>query len=134
MGAQELVDHLKNCRNAGAVIAGDGDLTDVVDTMLKAGWTADGVEYVEGKRVRYLVPPKPAITCGFSPNPLYHCQDPAATHVVADTPSGVVDMFSCSDETHLTVARRVGVTLEEHPATDACDGAHCRKGHGPSSE
>lgn len=57
MGAEELADHLKNCRDVDAVIAGDGNLDEVVNTMIAAGWTFDGVEYVEGKRVRYLVPP-----------------------------------------------------------------------------
>lgn len=40
--AGRLADHLKNCRNVDAVIAGDGNLDDVVSTMLA---------------VRYLVPP-----------------------------------------------------------------------------
>lgn len=57
MGAQELADHLKNCRKTDFVVAGDGNLDEVVETLLAAGWTPDGIEYVEGKRVRYLVPP-----------------------------------------------------------------------------
>jgi hypothetical protein len=57
MGAAELVEHLKECRKVDSVVAGDGDLTEVVASMLAAGWTYDGVEYVEGKRVRYLVAP-----------------------------------------------------------------------------
>lgn len=57
MGAAELADHLKNCRKVDAVIAGDGDLTETVETMLAAGWTYEGVEYVEGKRIRYLKAP-----------------------------------------------------------------------------
>jgi hypothetical protein len=57
MAAAELADHLKNCRKTDAVIAGDGNLDDVVSTMLAAGWTFGGIEYVEGKRVRYLVAP-----------------------------------------------------------------------------
>jgi len=44
MGAQELADHLKNCRQVDAVIAGDGSLDEVVDQMIDAGWTFDGVE------------------------------------------------------------------------------------------
>jgi hypothetical protein len=55
--AGRLADHLKNCRGVDAVIAGDGNLDEVVNTMIAAGWTFNGVEYVEGKRVRYLVPP-----------------------------------------------------------------------------
>lgn len=62
MGAEELADHLKNCRGVDAVIAGDGNLDEVVNTLIAAGWTFDGVEYVEGKRCRYLVPP-----AGWSP-------------------------------------------------------------------
>lgn len=57
MGAAELADHLKNCRQTDLVIAGDGDLTEVVEAMIRAGWTYSGVEYVEGKRCRYLTPP-----------------------------------------------------------------------------
>lgn len=57
MGAAELVDHLKNCRGVDAAIAGDGNLDEVVNTMIAAGWTYGGVEYAEGKRCRYLIPP-----------------------------------------------------------------------------
>jgi len=57
MGAAELVDHLKGCRKVDAVITGDGNLDDVVNTLIAAGWTSDGVEYVDGKRLRYLIPP-----------------------------------------------------------------------------
>jgi len=58
VGAAELAAHLKSCRQVDAVIAGDGDLTETVETMLAAGWTYEGVEYVEGKRVRYLRAPE----------------------------------------------------------------------------
>jgi hypothetical protein len=58
MGAAELADHLKNCRQVDAVIAGDGSLDEVVESMIAAGWTYSGVEYVEGKRVRYLSAPE----------------------------------------------------------------------------
>lgn len=58
MGAQELADHLKNCRKVDFVIAGDGNLDEVVETMLAAGWTYGSVEYVEAKRVRYLTAPE----------------------------------------------------------------------------
>ena len=57
MGAQELVEHLRDCRKVSALIAGDGNLDHVVDDLIAEGWTFDGVEYVEGKRVRYLLPP-----------------------------------------------------------------------------
>lgn len=57
MSAEELVGHLRDCRDVNAVIAGDGDLTDVIATMIAAGWKYSGTEYVEGKRVRYLIAP-----------------------------------------------------------------------------
>lgn len=57
MGAGELAAHLKDCRKVDAVVAGDGDLTSAVDALLAAGWTYDGTEYVEGKRIRYLISP-----------------------------------------------------------------------------
>lgn len=58
MGARELVEHLRDCREVDAVIAGDGDLTGVVGQLLAAGWTYSGTEYVEGKRVRYMIAPE----------------------------------------------------------------------------
>lgn len=57
MGADALTAHLRDCRKVDAVVAGDGDLTDMVTSLLAAGWTYEGTEYVGGKRVRYLVPP-----------------------------------------------------------------------------
>jgi hypothetical protein len=57
MGPEELVEHLRDYRGVDSVIAGDGDLTEVVESMLAAGWTYSGTEYVAGKRVRYLLAP-----------------------------------------------------------------------------
>lgn len=56
--AEMLAEHLKQCRQVDAVIAGDGDLTEVVETLIAAGWTYSGVEYAGGKRLRYLVAPE----------------------------------------------------------------------------
>jgi hypothetical protein len=57
MGAEELADHLKNCRGVDAAIVADGNADELVARMIAEGWRYEGVEYVEGKRVRYLVPP-----------------------------------------------------------------------------
>lgn len=59
MSAQELADHLKDCRGVGAVLAGDTgvDMTPTVEMLLADGWTYAGTEYVAGKRIRYLNPP-----------------------------------------------------------------------------
>lgn len=55
--ADRLVDHLVDCRDAGAAIVVDGNGDGVVATLIAAGWTYGGTEHVEGKRVRYLTPP-----------------------------------------------------------------------------
>ncbi len=57
MSAEDLVEHLAQCRDVSAAIVADGDATDLVQTLIDQGWTYEGVEYVAGKRVRYLVPP-----------------------------------------------------------------------------
>lgn len=56
-GASALVEHLAQCRGVDAAIVADGNADDLVDQLLTQGWTYEGVEYVAGKRVRYLVPP-----------------------------------------------------------------------------
>lgn len=74
MDAQEMADHLRGGHKVQGVIAGDGCLDDVAQTMLDAGWTCEGVEYIEGKRVRYMVAPgnlgemsAPEETLGYGP-------------------------------------------------------------------
>ena len=54
---QRLADHLVNCRKVDAAVVVNGSADDLVAQMIAAGWTYEGAEYVEGKRVRYLVPP-----------------------------------------------------------------------------
>lgn len=56
-GPEALVDHLKHCREVDAAIVMDGNADELVAGLLAQGWTYEGVEYVGGKRVRYLVPP-----------------------------------------------------------------------------
>lgn len=59
-----LIEHLKECVKADAVIAADGNADEIVQSMLDAGWTWDGkVEVVSGKRIRVLSPP-PGIYIG----------------------------------------------------------------------
>lgn len=53
LAAQRLVDHLVECREVDAAVVVDGS----ADELVAGGWTFEGTEYVEGKRVRYLVPP-----------------------------------------------------------------------------
>jgi hypothetical protein len=57
MSAEELVEHLKECRKVDVAVVKDGNADDLVARMIAEGWTYDGVEYVAGKRVRYLTPP-----------------------------------------------------------------------------
>ena len=57
MGAEELADHLKRCRGVDAAIVQDGNADTLVADLIGAGWRYEGTEHVEGKRVRYLVPP-----------------------------------------------------------------------------
>lgn len=57
--AGELVDHLTRRRGVSAAVVGTEaiDMTPVVESLIAAGWTYEGAEYVGGKRVRYLTPP-----------------------------------------------------------------------------
>lgn len=57
LAAQRLVDHLVECREVDAAVVVDGNADELVAKMVAEGWTFEGTEYVEGKRVRYLVPP-----------------------------------------------------------------------------
>lgn len=58
--AQALVDHLRECRGVKAAIVGDTgvDMTATVQKLIAAGWTYDGTEYINGKRIRYLRMPE----------------------------------------------------------------------------
>lgn len=56
-GADALVEHLVECRQVDAAIVANGNADELVARLIEDGWTYEGVEYVEGKRVRYLVPP-----------------------------------------------------------------------------
>jgi hypothetical protein len=56
-GAEALVEHLVECRDVTAAVVVDGNADELVAKMLAEGWTFEGTEHVEGKRVRYLVPP-----------------------------------------------------------------------------
>ena len=57
MGAEELADHLANCRKVDAAVVVDGSADQLVAQLMAEGWRYAGVEHVEGKRVRYLRPP-----------------------------------------------------------------------------
>lgn len=63
-GAKELAEHLKDCRQVDAAVVVDGNADDLVARLLADGWVYEGVEYVMGKRVRYLVPPPGVIPDG----------------------------------------------------------------------
>ena len=60
---EALVEHLKECRQVDAAVVADGDASELVAGLIEQGWTYEGTEYVEGKRVRYLVPP-PGVVLG----------------------------------------------------------------------
>lgn len=55
--AGRLADHLKNCMGVDAAIVQDGNADMLVAELIGAGWRYGGVQYVEGKRVRQMVPP-----------------------------------------------------------------------------
>ena len=67
-GPEALVDHLKRCREVDAAIVTDGNGDELVARLIEEGWTYEGVEYLEGKRVRYLVPP-PGVLFESEPEP-----------------------------------------------------------------
>jgi len=50
-----LVDHLAECTDAKAAIVVDGNADGVVSSLVAGGWElSDRVEYVNGKRIRYV--------------------------------------------------------------------------------
>jgi len=56
---ENLVSHIKDCLEADAAIVVDGSADPLIEKLLSSGWTWDGnVQYVEGKRIRTLTPPK----------------------------------------------------------------------------
>lgn len=57
--AERLATHLANCRKMdAAIVTASGDADGVVASMVAEGWTLGGIEFVEGRRVRYLVAPE----------------------------------------------------------------------------
>jgi hypothetical protein len=67
MGAEEFATHLRECNPADAYLIAENGVSadDMVSTMLAAGWTYGGVEYVAGKRIRTLVAPTSACPHGY---------------------------------------------------------------------
>ena len=57
-GAEILADHLANCTKPDAVVVVDGSGDSLVDSLLADGWTLGDTEYVAGKRIRSMRPPK----------------------------------------------------------------------------
>lgn len=53
----ELVSHLRSCRKTDAAVVVDGNADELVSALIEQGWTYGGVEFIAGKRVRYLTPP-----------------------------------------------------------------------------
>jgi len=68
-GPEALVEHLKECRQVDAAVVADGDATELVERLIAEGWTYEGVEYLAGKRVRYLVPPPGVLLTDERPGP-----------------------------------------------------------------
>lgn len=76
-GADLVLDHIANCTDVGAlVVAQSGSLHEQVAEMVADGWTLDDrVDYVAGKRIRYLTPPPGAFAaaaekgCSCTPDP-----------------------------------------------------------------
>jgi hypothetical protein len=57
-GAELVAAHVAECTEACAAIVVDGSADDTIDRLVADGWTNTGkVEYIAGKRIRYLVPP-----------------------------------------------------------------------------
>ena len=63
--AEDMAEHLKECTSAQALIVCENGLSgdDAVNTLIDAGYTFGGVEYIGGKRIRTLKPPAtPAVS------------------------------------------------------------------------
>ncbi len=56
---EDMAEHLRDCSHTAATIVCDSGLSgdELINTMIDAGWTFGGVEYIGGKRIRTLKPP-----------------------------------------------------------------------------
>lgn len=53
--AEILAEHVAGCTGADAAIVVDGNADSVIEALVADGWElTDRVEYVEGKRIRYV--------------------------------------------------------------------------------
>ncbi len=56
--AEVVAEHLSNCTPAQAAIVVDGNADNIIASLTAAGWKlSDRVEYIGGKRIRYVTVP-----------------------------------------------------------------------------
>lgn len=138
-GAEALVEHLKECRQVDAAIVADGNADELVTRLISEGWTYEGVEYVEGKRVRYLVPPPGVLLTGETPEPPavgpwpseldtvpVSPEDPPGYHVREKTESGYPLMGSSPAEREEARQRSERIrrqAMRDHPFVG--EGRYC---------
>lgn len=57
--ADAVVEHMAQCTDARAALVVDGSADQVIADLAAAGWTVyERVDYVAGKRIRFLSPPR----------------------------------------------------------------------------
>jgi hypothetical protein len=57
-GAEMLVEHIKDCTDAQAVVVVDGSADDIITRMVADGWVLrDRIDRIAGKRIRFMEPP-----------------------------------------------------------------------------
>jgi hypothetical protein len=138
-GPEALVEHLKECRQVDAAIVADGNADELVASLIEQGWTYEGVEYVEGKRVRYLVPPPGVLLVHEEPEPPavgpwpseldglpVSPEDPPGYHVREKTEGGYPLMGSSPaerEEARQRAARIQRQAMRDHPFVG--EGAYC---------
>ena len=138
-GPERLVAHLVECREVDAAVVADGDASDLVAALIEQGWTYEGVEYIEGKRVRYLVPPPGVLLDRPEPEPPAvgpwpsevdtlpsSPEDPPGYHVREKTETGYPLMGSSPaerEEARQRAARIKRQAMRDHPFVG--EGTYC---------
>lgn len=138
-GPEALVEHLKECRQVDAAIVQDGNADELVARLIGEGWTYEGVEYVAGKRVRYLVPPAGVLLHGTRPDDEdgleRRPEDPEGWHVRETTESGYPLMGSSPAERQEAVERMARIraqAMRDHPFVGQGPYCEARIGWRPS--
>lgn len=110
-GAETVVDHFINCTDAKAAVVVDGSVDDDVANLVVVGWMLSGcVDYVAGKRIRFLVPPLAAAgeNEGGGGKPVSESEvEPVETEVV---PAGTLVRYHGSLTSHHGLHRVTGLS------------------------